>query len=266
MPWDSLNILMALPTFALVVFRIAGLVMTAPLLSSNAVPLKIRVGLTVAVAAVAMPIVAKTAPVGLSLGSVLVGGVGELMIGATIGLALTVMLMGAELGGLMVGQQAGLSIASAFDPTRGQQTTIMGQIYATVLVLFFLLAGGHRAAIAAVLDTYRIVPMLSFGMRDSVMVLLVEMITAAFTLGIRLAVPGLLALFLTSTAMAFLSKTMPQLNILSVGFIIRVIVALGVTVFAISASQDLLLDAIWDAMDMIRESFELGTPSQYGLN
>ena len=265
MPWDSLNILMMLPTFALVVFRIAGLVMTAPVLSSSVLPMKVRVGLTVAVAAMVMPLVAKSAPVGLTLGSALVGGVGELMIGATIGLALTVMLMGAELGGLMVGQQAGLSIASAYDPTRDQNSTIMGQIYAIVLVLFFLIAGGHRAAMAAVLDTYQITPMLSFGMRDSIIVLLVEMMTAAFTLGIRLAVPGLLALFLTSTAMAFLSKTMPQMNILSVGFIVRVLVALGVTVFAISASQDLLLDAIWDALEMVRETFELGSPSQYGL-
>lgn len=266
MPWSLFDILLLLPTYALVLFRISGLMLTAPVLSSSIVPLRMRAGLTAVIAAMVVPLVAKSSPTDLTLVSVMVGGVGELVIGASVGLALSLVLMGAELGGLLVGQQAGLSIASVFDPSRNQQVTIMGQLYTNVLVLFFLIAGGHRAAIAAVLDTYEIMPMLTVGMHESIVVLLVELMTAAFVLGIRLAVPGLLALFLTSTAMAFLSKTMPQMNILSVGFIVRVVVALGVTIFALSASQELLLDALRDSLETVRESFKLGPAGSYWMN
>ncbi len=78
------------------------------------------------------------------------------------------------------------------------------------------------------------------------------MLTAAFVLGIRLAGPVLIALFLTGTAMGFLSRTMPQLNILSIGFTVRVMVALGVAGFALAGYQDVLVDAVWTAFETIR--------------
>lgn len=257
MPWSLLEILLALPVYVLVLFRLTGLMLTAPLFASQAVPVRIRGALTISIAAMICPLVRSQAPPELTLSRALAGGVGELLIGLSIGLALAIFFLGVEVGGLMVGRQAGLALADVFDPTRDQQSTTIGQVYSITLVMVFLLAGGHRAALAAVLDTFQVIPLLSFRMDDSILLLLAETLTAAFGLGIRLAGPVLIALFLTATAMGVLSRTMPQMNILSVGFTLRVIVALGVAGLAITASQDLLLDATWDAMELIRVAFGL---------
>ena len=91
----------------------------------------------------------------------------------------------------------------------------------------------------------------------AMIILLVELLASAFILGIRLAGPVLIALFMTGTALAVLSKTMPQLNILTVGFAVRLAVALLVAGLSITACEEILVDGVWDAVDSIRAAFGL---------
>ena len=257
MPWLSFDILLALPVYALVLFRISGLMLTAPIFASRIIPLRIRGALVIVLAAMMFPLLRSQAPAGLTLTMALLGGVSELMIGVIIGLSLSIFIMAAEVAGTIVGQQAGLALSRVVDPTQGQQTSVMGQLYTLTLMLLFLHVGGHRATMAALLDTYEVIPLLSFRVDESAVLLLIELLTAAFMLGIRLAGPVLIALFLTGTSLGFLSRTMPQLNILTVGFTLRTLTALAVAGVALSASQDTLVNAIFDALGTVRMSFGL---------
>lgn len=264
MPSTLFDILSALPTFALVLFRLSGLMLTAPLFSSRVVPIPVRAGLTIILAAMIFPLVHRQAPADLTLATAIVGGVGEIMIGAIIGLSVSLIIETGAVAGLIVGRQASIGLATVFDPSRNDQSSIIGQIYTLTLTAMFLMVGGHRATVAAVLDTYQVIPLLSFTMNESLIVMLAEMLTAAFTLGLRLAGPVLIALFLMGSALAFLSRTMPQLNILTVGFSMRVMVGLGVSALAMYGSADLLLDAVWDGLATVRSGFGLD-PSRLHL-
>lgn len=264
MPWSLFDIFAALPTFALVLVRMTGLVIAAPIFGSRMIPGRIRGAFVIAMAAMIFPLVQRQAPMQVSWGSVIAGATGEMMIGLTIGISLAIFVSGVEVAGLMVGRQAGLAIGQVFDPTNNTQGSIVGQVYTITLMTIFLLAGGHRATMSALLDTYEAIPLLSFHVNDSIPLLLVEMLTAAFVLGIRMAGPVLIALFLSGTAMGFLSRTMPQLNILSIGFTVRVMVAIGVAGFALAGYQELLVDAVWTAFEMIRAGMGL-PPHPVGL-
>ena len=257
MPWSLFDIFSTLPAFALVLFRMTGLVMTAPVFASRVIPGRIRGALVMAMAAMTFPLVRAQTPSDVTWGGVIAGGAGEMMIGLAIGISLALFVSGVEVAGLMVGRQAGLAIGQVFDPSSNTQVSTIGQVYSISLMTLFLLAGGHRATMAALLDTYEVIPLLSFQVNDSIPLLLIAMVTAAFVLGLRLAGPVLIALFLTGTAMGFLSRTMPQLNILSVGFTVRVMVALGVAGFALAGYQDVLVDAVWTAFETIRSGMGL---------
>jgi len=256
-PWLPLDILLALPAFALVLFRLTGLVLTAPVYGSSMVPVRVRGALVFVLAATLFPLVKGQTAGEITLSQIVIGGVGELIIGACIGSSLTILLMAAEAGGVIVGRQAGLALGEVYDPMRGEQATIFGQIYTITLTVLFLIVGGHRAAMAAVLDTYEVIPLLSFRFDESFVLLFIEMLSAAFIVGIRLAAPVTIALFIGAMALGFLSRTMPQMNILTVGFLIRACVALGVAALALNGCQDLLLDAVWDALELIRGAFGL---------
>lgn len=258
MPWSLLEIPLALPVFCLVLFRLTGLMLVAPIFSSRIIPGRMRALLILALGALMFPVVRPDAPENLTLGMAVVGGFGELMIGASIGLTLTILIVGVEVAGLMIGMQAGMAMGRIFDPTLGREVNLFGQAFNTVLMLLFLCLGGHRALLAALLDTYAALPLLTFQVDETLLVLLTEVLTAAFVLAIRLAAPALIALFLTTTAMGFLSRTMPQMNILTVGFTVKAMVALGATGITLGAAGDLLVNSAWDVLDLARLTFELG--------
>jgi len=261
MPYALLDIFHALPAYALVLFRLTGLMWTAPVFGSAAIPLRIRAALAMTLAAMVFPVIAPTLPQNVTVNSVITGAVTELMIGALIGLVMTIVLMAAEFGGVIIGQQAGLALGEVFDPSQNRQTTIMGQVYTIVFLFLFLAVGGHREMLLALLDTFRAVPVFTFQLDASALNLLLETIAAAFVVGIRIAGPVLIALFLMGVALGFLSRTMPQFNILTVGFTLRVLVAVAICGLALSATRDLLIHSVWDALDAIKAMFGLNVPA-----
>jgi|CXWL01.1.fsa_nt_gi flagellar biosynthetic protein FliR len=257
MPLPALDILVILPSFALVLFRVSGMVMTAPLYGSPVIPMRIRAALTLALTLVTFPLLRNQLPLAPTIADVLSGAVGELMIGAAIGLALTIMLLAGEVAGTLIGQQAGLVLGEVANPLQEHQASVLGQIYTTVLTLVFLIAGGHRAIIAAVMDTFAIIPVMAMRDTESIVLLLTETLTAAFVTGIRIAGPAMIALFLAAITLAVLSRAMPQLNILTVGFTMKVILALGVAWLALSFCEGLLLQFVADGLDTVRAAFQL---------
>jgi flagellar biosynthetic protein FliR len=196
-------------------------------------------------------------PTEMTLSTVIVGSVGELMIGLIIGLGMTVIISGAELAGTLVGQQAGIALASVIDPTQGESSTVVGQVFVITMTLIFLVIGGHRDMAMALLDTFDVVPVLSFTVDASIGTLMADLLTASFILGIKLFSPVLIALLLVTIVMGFLSRTIPQLNILSVGFVVRSLAALGMAALALAASRELLVDALLDGMEWIRVALGL---------
>jgi flagellar biosynthetic protein FliR len=256
-PWSLLNLHLLLPGFALVLFRVAGLMVTAPMFSSRVIPIRFRVGMALTIAAMIFPLVAPTVPADITLTTALVGVVGEMFIGLIIGLGVTIVLVGVQLTGMLIGQQAGIGLASVVDPTRGENSTVVGQVYMITTTLIFLGIGGDRLLIAALLDTFGVVPLLEFRFGQSMLNLVADLLSAAFILAIKLFAPVLIAMMLTSITLGFLGRTMPQLNILSVGFAVRSMAALGTAAFALAASGDVLIEALIDTLETIRAAFGL---------
>jgi len=177
------------------------LMITAPVLASKMIPLRIRVAFVFVLAAMLFPVVSKFAPQDMTITTALLGAFSELMIGIGIGLAISIFMMGAEVAGRMIAQQAGLGIGQVVDPTQNIKTSIVGQVYTISLTTLFLMVGGHRATVAALVDTYQIIPMFSYQMDDTFVLLLIEMMTSAFVFGIRIAGPVVIALFLTGVSL-----------------------------------------------------------------
>ena len=257
MNWTLFNVHLLLPGFALVVFRVLGLLVTAPLFGSGAIPAKLKVCFAFAVSATVFPLVAPTVPAEITLHTALLGVFGEMIIGLIMGLTVSMVMVGVQMAGMLIGQQAGIALASAIDPTQNEQSTVVGQVYMIVTMLIFLIIGGHRLLVAALLDTFTVVPLLSFQMDPSMVAMAGDVLSAAYILAIKLFSPVLIALLLTSLTLAFLSRTMPQLNILSVGFAVRSMAAIGTAAFALAASQDLLVGAMLESLDTVRAAFGL---------
>lgn len=250
-----LDSLLSLPGYVLVLFRMSGLMLTAPLFSSAVIPIRIRAAFVIAAGAMMMPALSAEIPDDLSLTGAMAGGLAEMMAGATIGLSLAALLTLAQVAGSLIGQQGGFALSEVINPFQEDETAVIDQIYMVVVMLVFLYVGGAQAVFGALLDTYRAVPMLSFQPGESMLLLLVEMLSAAFVAGIRMAGPVVIALFVTEAGMGLVSRTIPQFNILTVGFAIRTFMVLFAAAFSLPSCQGIVLEAIWEGLDVIRNSF-----------
>lgn len=212
---------------------------------------------SIAMAVMIFPIVMPTLVTELTVGQVVVGMVGELMIGLTLGFSLTLIFTGVQLGGQIIGQQAGIGLAQVFNPMMNSQSTGISQIYFFVAFLIFLAVGGHHALIRAMLDSFASIPVMTYTFDTTAVDMLTTLARSAYVLALQVAGPILIALFLTTLSLGFVSRTVPQLNILAVGFTVRVMVALFVTAMTIALSQSILTQKFDEAFIILRGSLRL---------
>lgn len=246
---------LVLPLFALVLVRVTGLLLTAPILGSEVVPVRIRAGFAAVVAILVFPLVAPTLPAEVSLGAVLAGLPGELLIGLTMGLALGLVFVGVQIAGMVVGQQAGMALGEVYNPVMDSDSSVLGQTFFLTALAIFVLVGGHRELMRALLDTYATIPVLSYRIQPATLELVTDVLTGAYALGLRMAAPVLMSLLIATLVTGFLSRTMPQLNILSIGFPIRALISLGLCGFVLAASGPAVVDALSDVFARLREAF-----------
>ena len=137
MSLTAVNITLLLPSFLIVLFRIGGLTLAAPLLSGSGIPARVKVAFSFVLSLMVFPMVFPMIPMKLPLHVVVAAVFGELMIGFILGLSIGLIFLGARLTGMMVGQQAGLSLGRVANPLLDEQTTILGQIYYLVFMMIF---------------------------------------------------------------------------------------------------------------------------------
>ncbi len=253
MPTRAVDITLLLPPFLLILFRVGGLTLTAPIFSSTGVPARVKAGFAFVVSLMIAPIVLPRVPLNLPLGEVLVSVFGELLIGLILGMSVGFVFLGTRLAGMIIAQQAGIALGRVINPMMDDQTTIVGQVYFLVTLMVFLAIGGHRAMMAALLDTYRTIPPAGFRMSESFLPLLVTLLTSAFKLAMRMAAPAVITLFMASLTMGLLSRTIPQLNVLTVGFAVRVLAGLTMAALALPYAFDLINEAVVDTIVMFRD-------------
>jgi flagellar biosynthetic protein FliR len=179
--------------FVLVVFRLAGMMLFAPLFGSARVPRRVK-ALLVLVLAYGMMSAVERHPVNVpgdtwSL-SVAIGA--ELAFGLAMGMVLSLVFIAAQWAGELIGQQMGLNLSAVFDPQFGGQGSVLGDMYFMLTLVVFLAVGGHQAMLLGVHDSFEKLPLMSVTVDRPLFDTLAGLLQGATMLAIRLAAPMLL--------------------------------------------------------------------------
>ena len=142
----------------------------------------------------------------------------ELLIGLAMGLGLYILFAGISLAGELVGHVGGLQASQIFDPVSGDQVPLMARAYQFLAITVFALIGGLNVLVMTLLDTFVSIPIGTIGFKPDVAYSLVIILNTSFVLALRIAAPVLIATLISMLVMGLLSKTLPQLNLMSVGF------------------------------------------------
>ena len=228
MSWVNFFVAPLLVTFVLVLARVSGLVMTAPIFGTSEVPGRVRAFLAITLAFLITPLQANPASAmpatAVDLGIVLVT---ELIVGLTLGLGITLLFSGIQIAGQVISQIAGVQLADVINPTFDSSVPIFSQVLFYVTLAVFVVTGGHRQVMEALLDTFVSMPPGKAILSNTLVEEFTNLITQSFVLGIRAAAPTMTALLLATLVLALLSRTLPQLNLMAVGFGFSSLVTLG---------------------------------------
>jgi flagellar biosynthetic protein FliR len=142
----------------------------------------------------------------------------ELFIGLAMGLGLYILFCGVALAGELVGHTGALQASQIFDPVSGDQVPLMARAYQYLAITIFALIGGLNVLVCSLLDTFITIPLGTIGFQPNVALSLVFILSMSFNLSLRIAAPVLMATLVSMFVMGLLGKTLPQLNLMSVGF------------------------------------------------
>lgn len=227
----------------LVTARVSGIFLVGPVFSSAAIPIRLRLLMSLVLAqALAVTVVPVAIPAGVTALAIAVGC--ELAIGATIGFAVRLIFTGVELGAFHVAQQMGLSLAESFQAQGQEAGGILRRFMYLLVVVIFLCIGGHREMIRALRMTFRAIPLTGFPDGDQMLNMVVALLGVSFTLALKVAVPALIALLLATVALGMLQRTMPQYNTLTVGLPGRIMIGLLVLAGSLAILDELVARAI----------------------
>ena len=220
--------------FALVATRLIGLFVFAPMLTSVSIPSRVRVLLAVMLSAAVYPsIPVSYADVPLDLFGLLPLLVSETLIGVCVGVIASVPVMILQLAGHVTGFQMGLSMATVYNPEFETNSDVVGETLFYLGFAVFLAVGGLEATYAALLTTFERVPLGGMAISSLPLETYVGLASSGFEMALRVSGPAMAMVFLILVAMGFIMKTMPQINVMSVGFAIKIVVGLLATAMAL---------------------------------
>lgn len=222
-------------TYLSILLRISLVLFMLPIFSSRQVPQTIKALTVLALTTLLYLTLNQTiAPLPFDAGSLLRIAVGEIIFGTIIALAVLLVFAAFQLAGELISFQMGFSFAQVVDPQSGAQTTILSQWFQLFATLIFFSVNGHHIFLRAIVESFRTVPIGGFVLTSDTYQKVLFMSGQLFVIGVKIAAPVMIVLFLTQVGMGLISRLAPEVNILIVSFPVTIV--LGFLFIGLSVS------------------------------
>lgn len=221
--WES-----ALAAITLVLVRISGLLVFAPVFSSEAIPVRVKAVFALAVSVLVSPVVAGFPRAHPEIGVMAV--LGELSVGLFFGLALSLVFEALTFAGQVLGFQFSFSLVNLLDPNAPTQTTLLGQLFGLLGTLTVIGSGLDRTMLAALLRTFSAAPVGTVTFHVRAGLALVPMAGGIFAAALQLSAPVMAATLMAELAVALAGKLSPQLPVMAITVPLKTLLGFGVLI------------------------------------
>jgi flagellar biosynthetic protein FliR len=193
----------------LVMVRLSGLMVFAPVFSSSAIAPRIKAGFVFAVTILLAPVVAAVPGARTVLdGRALLG---ELGVGLIFGLSLMLLNEALIFAGTLLGLQFSFSLVNLLDPNSMIETAVLGQMLSWLGILVIIGSGVDRSLLTAIVRSFSAVPVGQAVVQAKTGVALAMMASGIFLAGVQLAAPVIAAALAVEVTIALVARLSPQL-------------------------------------------------------
>lgn len=215
----------AIEALGLFLTRTSALVLAAPLFGVALPVASARIGLIAVLAGAAWvgagsPTAEVGGPVAFSLMALR-----ELTIGLSLAFVLQCAVLAVRVAGELIGHEMAFNMATVVDPS-GVNSPLITQLYEGLFMLGLFALNGHHLVVRALADSFTRAPVADIGLPSGLAETALRLFSDMFAAGLTFAAPVLVVLTLVSILIGLLARAVPQINVLEVGFTLRIAVAL----------------------------------------
>ncbi|MCD8478531.1 MAG: flagellar biosynthetic protein FliR [Sulfurospirillum sp.] len=145
----------------------------------------------------------------------------------------------------------GFTMASVVDPQTSTSIPVLSQILALIGLMIVLAFNGHHQMLIFIADSLSLLPLGTFYPQLNIVDYLLKATTGMFVYGFILSFPVVAFSLLLDVVFGMLMKTMPQFNLLVVGFPIRIAVSLVVIIVTLASVMLLFKREFQEALNQL---------------
>jgi flagellar biosynthesis protein FliR len=263
-----------LMTVFLLSLRLSAVFLATPLLAAGSVPLTVRILLILSLSAALSACVPFASAPGVAPRAALDGagplvraGLVELALGATLALGIQLAFAAFSMAGELLGVQIGFGLGRAIDPTSNASLPILASAYSQLGVVLFFLVNGHHALLRGVAYSVERFPLGQAWPLEAALAPILRQVTGLFTLGFALAAPVAFSILLVDTALGVIARHLPQLNMLTLGIPLKIVVgllALSLWFGRVGGVMTRVYDAIYSTWNATFSDVSMSSPGRIG--
>ena len=240
--------------FLLILVRISGFMVAAPIFSLRNIPMRVKTLLAIAIAVVMFHVVPyREVAYSTTIEYALVV-ITEMLAGVIMGFMANVAYYILSFAGQIIDQEIGFSMVNQYDPITSAQVTITGNFYTYAVMLMVMITNMHHYLIRAITDSFQVIPVGSVALDFNIYEVMKRFVVDYFVIGFRIVLPIFASLLVVNTILAILARVAPQMNMFVIGLQLKVFVGLAVLVLMVMMITG-VADLIFQEMiSMIRET------------
>jgi flagellar biosynthetic protein FliR len=239
----------------LVAIRLFGMIMVTPFFNSVTIPAKVKLIFVLLLTFIITPQVSVSSHTDVFGIQTYLQVLTQFAIGASMGFILQLAMQIVTAAGQILAIQCGLGYATLMDPNTNDTLPIISQFYFMLALFIFVEVDGHLALISMLFTSFKVFPLDSaFPVHNIEKMILMG--GQIFSGGVTIALSGIISLLIINLTFSVMSRSAPQLNIMSIGFIL--ILLLGLTVIAINIPSIInhSMDIVDNGLSFVRDFME----------
>lgn len=240
--------------FILLFFRFAALFLAVPIFSHQNIPMTIKAAMAFFFTIVfysSMPPLA----ISIDVPTIILAILSEFIFGLAIGVVLLLAYHIITFAGGQISFMMGFSLASAIDPQTGVSMPIISQFLSLIALMVLFALNLHHWVLLFVDASLKTVPLGGFLMSEDFFNYTLHAASNMFLVGFMIAFPIIALSWLADVIFGMLMKTMPQFNLLVIGFPIKIMVSFVVIIATITATMLIVKGQMKEAFNTLEMFF-----------
>ena len=212
--------------FALILIRMSGLFLMSPIWGRANVPARLKIGLCILLTIILINLNPPGETLGVGVAGFALMCAGELLVGLALGFVTTIFFSIVFTAGQIIDMQTGFGMVQVYDVQMNIQIPIVGNLLNLMILLCFVIAGGHLRLIEALMGTFEALPVGRVILDTRLPLVFLEAFLRSFVLAVQVAMPVIASGLLAEVALGIIVRTAPQMNVFVIGIPIKIIIGL----------------------------------------